>query len=78
MFAPEEKVECADIILEIGSDYMKYDGMKLYRECGQQEKYVDCLEGHHGAEIEPYLELIEYYPENIVIFLIKNVEETGD
>ena len=61
MFTPEEKAECADIIFEIGSDYMKRDGIKLYRECGQQEKYVDYLEGRLGAETEPYLELIEYY-----------------
>lgn len=61
MLTPEEKTECADIIFEIGSDYMKREGMKLYRECGQQEKYVDYLEGCLGAETEPYLELIEYY-----------------
>lgn len=100
MFTLEEKAECADIIFEIGSDYMKRDGMELYRECGLQEKYVDYLEGHLGAETEPYLEMIEYYRErdphkavaiaeygikkckkdqtDIVIFLIKNAEKTGD
>ena len=64
MLTSEEKVETADIIFEIGSDFMKVDGMKLYRECGQQEKYVDYLENHLGTKAEPYLELIQYYRNN--------------
>ena len=40
MLTPEEKIEAADITFEIGSDYMKRDGARLYKECGQQEKYI--------------------------------------
>lgn len=61
MFTSEEKLECADIISKIGSDYMKRDGAKLYKECGQLEKYVDYVEQHLKDKAEPYVELIEYY-----------------
>lgn len=61
LFTQKEKSDCADIIFEIGSDYMKQDGMQLYRECGQQEKYVNYLEKCLSTEEAPYLELIEFY-----------------
>lgn len=61
MFTPAEKLECADIIFRIGSDYMKRDGAKIYKECGQQEKYISYVEQHLGDKVEPYMELIGYY-----------------
>lgn len=61
MFTQEEKLECADIIFGTGSDYMKADGAKLYKECGQQEKYIRYIENHLGDKAEPYMEVIKYY-----------------
>lgn len=43
-FTQKEKQECADLIYKIGSDYMKADGAKLYKECGKPEKYYEYLE----------------------------------
>ena len=70
MFTPEEKTETADIMFEIGSGYMQADGAKLYKECGQQEKYITYVKAHLKDKEEPYLEVIDYYkekdPEKIV------------
>lgn len=63
MFTPEEKIEAADIMFEIGSGYMQADGAKLYKECGQQEKYIAYVETHLKDKEEPYLEVIGYYKE---------------
>ena len=61
MFTQEEKIEVADITFEIGSGYMQADGAKLYKECGQQEKYIAYVEAHLKNKEEPYLEVINYY-----------------
>ena len=63
MFTPEEKTETADIMFEIGSGYMQADGAKLYKECGQQEKYITYVKAHLKDKEEPYLEVINYYKE---------------
>ena len=61
MFTPEEKLQTADIIFEIGSQYMKWDGAKLYKECGQQEKYINFVEQTLKDKQAPYIEVINYY-----------------
>ena len=63
MFTPEEKTEAADIMFEIGSGYMQADGAKLYKECGQLEKYIAYVETHLKDKEEPYMEVINYYKE---------------
>lgn len=61
MFTQKEKIESADIAFKIGSDYMKRDGAKLYKECGQQEKYISFVEQHLKDKEENYMEVINYY-----------------
>lgn len=61
MFTREEKLEVADIIFEIGSDYMKRDGAKLYRECGQQDRCIEFLTQTLKDRQEQYIEVIDYY-----------------
>lgn len=61
MFTEEERLEAAGITYEIGSDYMKRDGAKIYRECGRQEKYIAFVEQHLADKEEPYMETIHYY-----------------
>ena len=61
MFTKEEKLEAADIIFKIGSDYIKKDGAKLYKECGQQKKYIAYVEQHLKDKEGPYIETINYY-----------------
>ncbi len=57
----EEKAEAADILLEQGSEYMKEDGAKLYRELGRQDRYIAYLEQNLKDQAEPYAEVIDYY-----------------
>ena len=57
----QEKLECADLIFSIGSDYMKQDAARLYLQYGRPEKYYDFVESHLGKSEAPYLELIAYY-----------------
>ena len=40
---------------------MQADGAKLYKESGQQEKYIAYVETHLKDKEEPYLEVIYYY-----------------
>lgn len=61
LFTTEERAEAADIIYDIGSEYMKADGAKLYKECGQPEKYYAYVEKWLKDKEKPYLELIDYY-----------------
>lgn len=58
---PEENLLCADLIFEIGSDYMKRDGAKIYKTYGKIDKYYEYTEQHLSAKKAPYMELIEYY-----------------
>ena len=53
MLTQEEKIEVADIIFEIGPGYMRADGAKLYKECGQQEKYIAYVEANLKDKEEP-------------------------
>ena len=50
-------------MFEIGSGFMQADGAKLYKECGQQEKYITYVKAHLKDKEEPYLEVINYYKE---------------
>ena len=61
IFTEAEKMEAAELIFEIGSDYMKRDGAKLYKECGQMEKYIAFVEQHLKDKQAPYIETIDYY-----------------
>ena len=61
MFTKDERLEVADLIFATGSDYMKQDGAELYKECGQQEKYIAYTEHHLRDKEEPYMEVINYY-----------------
>lgn len=61
LLTSEERIEAADIIFEIGSEYMKEDCAKLYRDCGQPQKYFDYIEMWLKDKEEPYMELISYY-----------------
>ena len=58
---PEEELLCADLIFEIGSDYMKRDGAKIYKKNGKMDKYYQYTEQHLGSKKAPYMELIEHY-----------------
>ena len=57
----KEKIEAADMTFASGSEYVKKDGAKLYKECGQPEKYFAYVENHISDKEKPYLELIDYY-----------------
>lgn len=58
---PEEELLCADLIFKIGSDYMKRDGAKIYKNHGKMDEYYQYAEQHLGSQKAPYMELIEYY-----------------
>lgn len=58
---PEEKLLCADLIFEIGSDYMKREGAKIYKAHGKMDKYYEYTEQHLDSKEAPYMELIGYY-----------------
>jgi len=58
---PKESLLCADLIFEIGSDYMKRDGAKIYKAQGKMDKYCEYTEQHLDSKKAPYMELIEYY-----------------
>lgn len=58
---PKENLLCADLIFEIGSDYMKRDGAKIYKAHGKMDKYYEYTEQHLDSKEAPYMELIEYY-----------------
>ena len=64
MFTNEEKVEVADIIFEIGSEFMKADGARLYKECGHQDKYIAFVEQHLKDKEDAYMEVIDYYKDS--------------
>ena len=64
MFTNEEKVEVADIIFEIGSEFMKADGARLYKECGRQDKYIAFVEQHLKDKEDAYMEVIDYYKDS--------------
>ena len=74
MFTTEEKIEAADITFEIGSEYMQSDGAKLYKECGQQEKYIAYVEKYLKDKEAPYLELINYYKDTELIKAVEIAE----
>ena len=57
----KENLLCADLIYQIGSGYIKQYGAKIYKQYGKPEKYYDYLEQCLNNNLEPYLELIEYY-----------------
>ena len=57
----EEKRETADIMFEIGSDDMKRDGVKLYRECGHPERCIAFLEQDLNDKEAHYAELMNQY-----------------
>jgi len=61
MFTAEERTEIADLIFEIGSEYMKADAARLYKECGLVEKYIAFVEQRLKDKEAAYLEIIEYY-----------------
>ncbi len=52
---------CEEMIFEIGSDYMKKDGAKIYKVQGKMDKYYEYTEQHLDSKKAPYMELIEYY-----------------
>ena len=74
MFTTEEKIEVAEIIFEIGSEYMQADGAKLYKECGQLDKYIAYVEQHLKDEEEPYIEVIDYYKDSDPIKAVETAE----
>ena len=61
IFNEEERLEAADIIFDIGSDYMKADAVKIYKELGCIEKCIDYIENHLRDKKIPYLDVISYY-----------------
>lgn len=56
----EEKLKTAEIMWN-GSGFMKKDGAKLFRELGEEGRYIQYLETHLGDEPERYMEVIRYY-----------------
>ncbi len=61
IFTNEEKLEAAELIYTIGSDYMKRFGATLYKECGHLKEYYNYVEDHLERDPGPYMELINYY-----------------
>ena len=61
IFTEEERLEAADIIFDIGSDYIKKDAVKIYKESGRMEKCIDYIESHLRDKKNPYLDVISYY-----------------
>ena len=58
----EEKLKTAEIMWN-GSGFMKKDGAKLFRELGEEGRYIQYLETHLGDDPERYMEVIRYYEE---------------
>lgn len=56
----EEKLKTAEIMWN-GSGFMKKDGAKLFRELGEEGRYIQYLETHLGDEPERYMEVIHFY-----------------
>lgn len=61
IFTEEERLEAADIIFDIGSDDIKKDAVKIYKESGCMEKCIDYIESHLRDKKNPYLDVISYY-----------------
>ena len=57
---PEEKLQTADRIFEIGSDSMKEEWSEYYRGCDRKKQYFAYVEQHLKDKQKPYLELIDY------------------
>lgn len=58
----EEKLKTAEIMWN-GSGFMKKDGAELFRELGEEGRYIQYLETHLGDDPERYMEVIRYYEE---------------
>ena len=56
----EEKLKTAEIMWN-GSGFMKKDGAKLFRELGEEGRYIQYLETDLGDDPERYMEVIRYY-----------------
>ena len=56
----EEKLKTAEIMWN-GSGFMKKDGAKLFRELGEEGRYIQYLETHLGDDPVRYMEVIRYY-----------------
>lgn len=56
----EEKLKTAEIMWT-GPGFMKKDGAKLFRELGEEGRYIQYLETHLGDEPEQYMEVVRYY-----------------
>ena len=59
----EEKLKTAEIMWN-GSGFMKKDGAKLFRELGEEGRYIQYQETHLGDDPEQYMEVIRYYEES--------------
>ena len=55
----EEKLKTAEIMWN-GSGFMKKDGAKLFRELGEEGRYIQYLETHLGDDPVRYMEVIRY------------------
>ncbi len=60
-FNDEEKLQCADMTFEYNDDYVRKKGIKLYKELGRMDKYIDYLEQKLTNIQKDYLEFIDYY-----------------
>ena len=56
----EEKLKTAEIMWN-GSGFMKKDGAELFRELGEEGRYIQYLETHLGDDPVRYMEVIRYY-----------------
>ena len=56
----EEKLKTAEIMWN-GPGFMKKDGAKLFRELGEEGRYIQYLETHLGDEPEQYMKVIRFY-----------------
>ena len=56
----EEKLKTAEIMWN-GSGFMKKDSAKLFRELGEEGRYIQYLETHLGDEPEQYMEVVRFY-----------------
>ncbi len=56
----EEKLKTAEIMWN-GPGFMKKDGAKLFRELGEEGRYIQYLETHLGDEPEQYMEVVRFY-----------------
>lgn len=69
-----ERIECADMIFNIGTEFMQEDAAVIYKQCGEMGKYLDYLWDHLRDEKAPYLELIDYYQDRDLPMAIKAAE----